>query len=105
MLSEIAEAFLFVGVPLIAAAWFAGPARLAVRLRRAIAPFLRDHPEATFGIVAVVLLLIFIWGPIPATHRPAGIIVFSVLAIFGTAVLRQQTAREFPDSPQPAGSG
>lgn len=97
MLSEIAEAFLFVGVPLVVAAWFAGPARLAVRMRRAIAPFLREHPEATFGIVAGVLLLIFIWGPIPATHRPAGIIVFSALAMLGTAVLRQQTAREFPD--------
>jgi hypothetical protein len=99
MLSEIAGAFVFVGVPLIAAAWFAGPARLAVRMRRAIAPFLRDHPGATFGIVAGILLLIFIWGPIPATHRPAGIIVFTVLAMFGTAVLRQQTEREFPDSP------
>ncbi|MFL5824182.1 MAG: hypothetical protein ACJ764_12160 [Solirubrobacteraceae bacterium] len=99
MLSEIAEAFVIVGIPLIAAAWFAGPARLAVRMRRGIAPFLRDHPEATFGIVAGLLLLIFIWGPIPATHRPGGIIVFSVLAIFGTAVLRQQTAREFSDSP------
>jgi hypothetical protein len=98
MLSEIAEAFLFVGIPLIAAAWFAGPTRLAVRMRQAIAPFLRDHPEATFGIVAGVLLLIFIWGPIPATHRPAGIIVFTVLAMFGTAVLRQQTAQEFPDA-------
>src|SRR5262249_27059324 len=37
MLSEIAGAFVVVGIPLIAAAWFAGPARLAVRLRRAIA--------------------------------------------------------------------
>jgi hypothetical protein len=99
MLSEIAGAFVFVGIPLIAAAWFAGPARLAVRMRRAIAPFLREHPEATFGIVAGLLLLIFIWGPIPATTRPAGIIVFTVLAMFGTAVLRQQTAREFPESP------
>jgi hypothetical protein len=98
MPSEIAGAFVIVGIPLIAAAWFAGPARLAVRMRRAIAPFLRDQPELTFGIVAAVLVLIFIWGPIPATHRPAGIIVFSVLAMLGTAVLRQQTAREFPDS-------
>lgn len=98
MLAEIAGAFVFVGVPLIAAAWFAGPARLAVRMRRAVAPFLRDHAEATFGIVAGLLLLLFIWGPIPAMHRPAGIIVFTVLAMFGTAVLRQQTAREFPDA-------
>ena len=84
---------------MIAAAWFAGPARLAMRMRRAIAPFLRDSPELTFGIVAALLLLIFIWGPIPATHRPAGIIVFTALAMLGTAVLRAQTAREFPDPP------
>jgi hypothetical protein len=32
MLSEIAGAFVVVGIPLIAAAWFAGPTRLAVRV-------------------------------------------------------------------------
>ena len=51
MLTEIAGAFVVVGVPLIAAAWFAGPAHLAVRGRRAIAPFLRDQPVLTFAIV------------------------------------------------------
>jgi hypothetical protein len=99
MLTEIAGAFLFVGIPLIVAAWFAGPARLATRGRRAIAPFLAEHPVEVYGIVAAILILIFIWGPIPATHRPAGIIVFTVLAFFGTEVLRRQTAREFPTEP------
>ena len=74
-----------------------GPARLAVKGRRAIAPFLREQPEWTFGIVSFIMLLIFIWGPIPATHKPAGIIVFLALALFGTEVLRRQTALEFPD--------
>jgi hypothetical protein len=97
MLSEIAGAFVIVGIPLIAAGWFAGPARLAVKARRAIAPFLREQPGWTFGIVAFIMLLIFIWGPIPATHKPAGIIVFLALALFGTEVLRRQTAVEFPD--------
>ncbi len=101
MLTEIAGAFVIVGVPLIVAAWFAGPARLAVRGRRAIAPFLRDQPWATFGIVAFVMVLIFIWGPIPATHRPAGIIVFLALALLGTEVLRRQTAAEFPGTRVP----
>ncbi|HXW59380.1 MAG TPA: hypothetical protein VEJ23_07875 [Solirubrobacteraceae bacterium] len=98
MLSEIAGAFVIVGVPLIAAAWFAGPARLAVRARREIAPFLRDQPGWTYGIVIAIMLLIFIWDPIPATGKPAGIIVFLALALFGTEVLRRQTAREFPDA-------
>jgi hypothetical protein len=98
MLSEIAGAFVIVGVALIAAAWFAGPARLAVRGRRAIAPFLRDRPDWTFAIVAAIMALIFIWQPIPATGTPVGIIVFLALAFLGTALLRRQTAEEFPDA-------
>jgi hypothetical protein len=96
MLAEIAGAFVVVGVPLIAAAWFAGPARLATRGRQAIAPFLREQAQWTYGIVAGIMLLIFIWQPIPATGKPAGIIVFLVLAFLGTYVLRRQTAEEFP---------
>jgi hypothetical protein len=98
MLSEIAGAFVVVGVPLIAAAWFAGPARLAVRGRRAIAPFLRDRPGWTFAIVAAIMALSFIWQPIPATGTPVGIIVFLALAFLGTVLLRRQTAEEFPDT-------
>ena len=96
MLTEIAGAFIIVGVPVIAAAWFAGPARWATHGRRDIAPFLREQPVLSFAIVTVVMGLLVIWGPIPALHRPAGIIVFFVLALFGTEALRRQTAAEFP---------
>jgi hypothetical protein len=105
VLSEIAGAFVVVGATLVAAAWFAGPARLAARGRRAIAPFLRERPEWTYGIVAGIMLLIFIWQPIAATGKPAGIIVFLALAFVGTYVLRRQTAEEFPaevHAPQPS---
>ena len=44
------------------------------------------------------MVLIFIWQPIPATGKPAGIIVFTVLALVGTYVLRRQTTEEFPDA-------
>ena len=43
-------------------------------------------------------VLLFIWGPIPAFHRLAGIVVFLALALFGTELLRRQTAAEFPDA-------
>jgi hypothetical protein len=95
-LSEIAGAFIFIGVPLIAAAWFAGPSRYATRAREWIAPFLADRPEWTYGIVTAIMLLIFTWDPIPATGKAAGILVFLVLAWLGTYLLRRQTAREFP---------
>jgi hypothetical protein len=101
-LSEIAGAFVFTGVPLVAAAWFAGPAHLAVRGRRAIAPFLREHADWTYGIVAAIMALIFVWDPIPATGKAAGILTFLALALFGTYLLRKQTEREFPAPPASA---
>jgi hypothetical protein len=102
LLRDIAGGFIFIGVPLIAAAWFAGPARIATRGREAIAPFLREHAGWTYGIVAAIMVLIFIWNPIPATGKPAGIIVFLALAFLGTYVLRRQTAEEFPSGSPPA---
>lgn len=96
ILSEIAGAFIVIGVPLIAAAWFAGPSRYATRARQFIAPFLREHPEWVYAIVAVIMLLIFIWNPIPSTGKLAGILIYSLLAFFGAYILRRQTAEEFP---------
>jgi hypothetical protein len=98
LLVEVAGACVFVGVVLVIAAWFAGPARIARAAREGIAPFLRDNPIGTYAVTVGLLALLFIWDPIPATGTPAGIITFTVLALFGTEVLRIQTAREFPEA-------
>ena len=42
------------------------------------------------------MALIFIWDPIPATGKAAGILTFLALAFFGTYLLRKQTDEEFP---------
>lgn len=106
ILGDIAVAFIIVGVVAVIAAWFAGPTHPAVVSRRFIAPFLREHPVWTYGIVAFVLLLIFVWQPFHATGTPVGIVVFSVLAVLGTEALRRQTDAEFPaaggSAPPPA---
>ena len=80
------------------AAWFAGPARIVVPVRRAIAPFMRLHPLPTFAVTTALMVLVFMWNPIPATGTLGGIIAFLVLALFGTAMLRLETASEFPDA-------
>jgi len=49
LLGQIIGAFLLVGLVAAAAAWFAGPARSFVAVRRAIAPFLREEPVGTFA--------------------------------------------------------
>jgi hypothetical protein len=98
MITEIAGACILIGLALVAAAWFAGPSRFARPMREAIAPFLRERPAETYAIVLALMVLIFIIDPIPATGKPAGIIVLLILAMFGTYLLREQTQREFPQA-------
>jgi hypothetical protein len=104
MLTEVAGAVMLIGAVVLVCAWFAGPSRFTTPVRRWIAPFLRGEPVAVFAIVAALLLLIFIWQPIPATGKPIGMVVFAVLAAVGTEALRRQTAIEFP-GPQIATAG
>jgi hypothetical protein len=98
ILRDVAGAVIAGGIALILAAWFAGPARAARLGREAISPFLRQHPGGAFAVTLGLMVLIFIWDPISATGKPAGIIVFTLLALLGTEVLRRQTAVEFPDA-------
>ena len=98
MINEISGAFILFGIIVVLAAWFGGPGRLATSGRRAIAPTLRDRPGWAFGTVAAVMVVVFIIDPIPATGKPVGMLVFFLLAMFGTEVLRRQTAHEFPEA-------
>jgi hypothetical protein len=96
ILADVAGACILGGAVLIIAGWFAGPARPAYVARRWLAPFLRDHHVEAYAITLVVMVLLFAWNPLPATGKPAGIIVFTALALLGTYVLIRETAREFP---------
>jgi hypothetical protein len=95
LLSEMAGAAVLIGLVLVLAAWVAGPAREAVAIRRFIAPTFREHPVRAYAVVIGILALIFIWQPIPATGNWYGILIFTVLALVGTEVLRRQMATEF----------
>jgi hypothetical protein len=96
ILADVAGAVILGGAVLIIAGWFAGPARPAYAARRWLAPFLRAHQVEAYAITLAVMVLLFAWNPIPATGKPAGILVFTGLALLGTAVLIRQTDREFP---------
>lgn len=98
VLADVAWSTVFIGVPLILAALLAGPTRTATSIRHRLAPYLRDRADITFGAVGLLLLLLFAWGPIPATRTVIGILIIIVLAFFGAEMLRRQTAREFPDA-------
>lgn len=98
VLSDIAWSTVLIGIPVILAGVLAGPTQGATTLRRLMAPYLRDRPDITFGALGLLLLLLFAWGPIVATKTLIGIAIIIVLAVFGTEMLRRETAREFPDA-------
>lgn len=98
LLVQVSSASIIIGVPLILAAWFAGPARWAVTARRFLAPHFSARPALVYWLTAALLALVFIWGPIPATRNPLTMLLFTILAFAGAYVLGRQTAEEFPDA-------
>jgi hypothetical protein len=98
LLVQVSSAAIIIGIPVILAALLAGPARWALATRRFLAPRFREHPGLAYWIVAGLLALFFLWGPIPATRNPLEMLIFTILAFVGAYVLRGQIAEEFPES-------
>jgi hypothetical protein len=98
LLVQVASSAIIIGIPLILAAWLAGPARWAEAARRFLAPRFRARPALVYWITAALLALIFIWGPIPATRNIWDILLFTILGFVGAYVLQRQIAEEFPDA-------
>jgi hypothetical protein len=96
LLAQAAGSAITFGVLVVIAAVFAGPTRHAVTLRRWAAPYLRDRPGVTYTAAGAFFLALIAWAPIVALSKPLGILVFALLMVLGTEVLRRQTAREFP---------
>ena len=98
LLRDVASATLLFGLVTLVAAALAGPRRWAVAIRRALAPWLRERPGMAYAVLTAILLLIVLWGPIPATRKVIPVLIIFVLAFLGLHALRVETAEEFPDT-------
>src|SRR4051812_13569425 len=101
LLVEAATATLLYGVVVVFAAWLAGPTSWATATRRGLAPFLRE-PRFAFGGLGVIVLLLLLWGPTPATRKFLPALVLVALLTLAVQALRRQTAREFPHASRAA---
>jgi hypothetical protein len=87
-----------IGTVALVGAWLTGPGRHAESARAFLAPHLRGA-----GIYAVTIggfLLLLWWRPTPQFGYWVNIIIFFVLLMIGTEVVRRQLAREHP-APEP----
>jgi hypothetical protein len=98
LLVTVAVSAIAFGILLVIAAWIAGPTRIATSLREGAAPYLRERRGTTYAVVGLVFLILILWAPIVAFHKPIGLILLAVLMVLGTEALRRQTAAEFPDA-------
>ena len=96
MLKTAGGAVILYGIAIILSAWIAGPTSIATRVRGAIAPYLRQPRIAYLGL-AVVLILLFLWSPTPATQRLLPSLLLVGFLVLGTEMLRRRTIAEFPD--------
>jgi hypothetical protein len=98
LLYALAVALIAYGLVIVVSAWIAGNTRPARFLRESMAPTLRENPAAAYGVVGGALLLVVAWGPTPALRNVVTILLLAGLLAFGVAMLRRETALEFPDA-------
>jgi Short C-terminal domain len=95
-LVEIAQALIVYGIVIVIAAWLAGPTASATWLRRGATPYFRQ-PRIAYGVLGVLLVLLFWWGPTQGTSRLLPSLILIAALALGAEVLRRQMIREFPD--------
>jgi hypothetical protein len=105
ILGQIGAATILYGAIAALGAVFAGPTRIAVRLRRGLAPTLNEHQGIVWGTVGFVYLLAILWGGTHALRTWWGVLLLGALIAIGVAALRRQTLSEFPSGAVPAVAG
>jgi hypothetical protein len=88
-----------VGIVAMVGVWLTGPGRRAGQTREFLAPYL-SGAGAYAATIGGYLLLLW-WRPTPQFGYWVNVIIFFVLLMIGTEILRRQLAREHPQ-PAPA---
>jgi hypothetical protein len=83
-----------VGVVALAGVWLTGSGRRATQARQALAPHL-SGAGAYAATIGGYLLLLW-WRPTPQFGYWVNVLIFFVLLMIGTEVVRRQLAREAP---------
>src|SRR5262249_3774502 len=90
ILGDIGRALIFYVVIGLIGAILAGPTRLAVAVRRRIAPTVNDQPQLPWGAGILLFLLLVLWGPTHALKTWWGILLLAGLLALGLAALLRQ---------------
>jgi hypothetical protein len=96
LLSAQGGAMIFYGLFIVIGAWLSGPMGVARTARRAIAPILENR-FVGYSVLAIILLLLFLWSPTPGFQRLPTALLLIALSIVGFEFLRHRAVEDFPD--------
>jgi hypothetical protein len=99
LMVSVAAGGMLLGLIVAAGAWLVGPGLRATAGRRRAAPTFRDHPAAARVALALLLLLLVLWGPVPWTQQAIPLLIVTAAAYVWLEVVMRRTLAEVPASP------
>jgi hypothetical protein len=99
LLTDAAWGSIVFGLFLITGGWLVGSGRRATVVRRVSAPALRDHATYFRAGLALLLLLLVAWGPVPWTRSFWPVLIFAIAAFIWLERVRHVTLKQFGDVP------
>lgn len=99
LMVSVAAGGMLLGLIVVAGAWLVGPGRRATAVRQSAAPTFRDHPAAARVALALLLLLLVLWGPVPWTQQAIPLLIVTAATYVWLEVLMRRTLAEVPASP------
>ena len=94
LMVSVAGGGMLLGLILVAGAWLAGPANRATQARQAVAPTFARRPAVVRVALALLLLLLILWGPVPWTGQVLPLLLLTVAAFVWLEVLMKRTVAE-----------
>jgi hypothetical protein len=94
ILHDSSISLIVVGAVGVLWAWLSGPARRAVWVRQRSGPVARDHAALLHGGLALVLVILVVWGPVGHNTRVITTLILIALAFTALETWRRQTVRE-----------
>jgi protein-S-isoprenylcysteine O-methyltransferase Ste14 len=94
LLRDISANTAIIGLVIVAAAAIAGPNRVAVGARGAIAPVVMGSAALRWGVAAALFLLLVLWAPMPLLETWLGVLIVGGAIAMGVEALRRLCQHE-----------
>jgi hypothetical protein len=99
LMVSVAQGGMLLGLIIVAGAWLAGPGRRATQMRETAAPVFRERPALARGALALLLLLLVLWGPVPWTQQLVPLALLTVAAYVWLELLMRRTVADLRPVP------